>query len=176
MKIAVCGSGSVTNKEIAKKAFEIGKEIAENGVLLLTGSGTGYPYEAVKGAKSANGRVFGISPAKSKEEHVGKYFFPIEGFTKIEYTGLGIPGRNYPLVEKADAIIIISGQTGSLNEFTIAFHYSKVIGGLKNSGGIISIIKEIADICDKKGESKNIVYSEDPKELVTLVIDKLKNK
>ena len=80
------------------------------------------------------------------------------------------------MVEKADAIIIISGQTGSLNEFTIAFHYSKVIGVLKNSGGIISIIKEIADICDKKGESKNIVYSEDPKELVTLVIDKLKNK
>ncbi|MFH0868401.1 MAG: hypothetical protein V1831_03735 [Candidatus Woesearchaeota archaeon] len=173
MKIAVCGSGSVIDKEIAKKAFEIGKEIAENNVLLLTGAGTGYPYEAVKGASSVNGRVFGVSPAKDKEEHVSKYSFPIDGFTKIEYTGLGIPGRNFPLVEEADAIIIISGQTGSLNEFTIAFHYNKVIGVLENSGGITLIIKQIAEICDKRGESKNIIYSSEPKELVALVLDKL---
>jgi uncharacterized protein (TIGR00725 family) len=174
MKIAVCGSGMITDKQTAEKSFEIGKEIAKNNVLLLTGSGNGYPYEAVKGASSVNGKVIGISPAKDKKEHIEKYSFPTQGFAKIEYTGLGIPGRNYPLVKEADAIIIISGQAGSLNEFTIAFHYEKVIGILENSGGITSIIKEIARICDKRGESKNIVYSPEPKELVQLVINKLK--
>ena len=173
MKIAVCGSSSITDKEIAKRAFEIGKEIAENNILLLTGAGEGYPYEAVKGASSVDGKVFGVSPAKDEKEHINKYSFPREGFAEIKYTDLGIPRRNFPLVKEADAIIIISGKIGSLNEFTIAFHYDKVIGILKNSGGITNIIEQIAEICNKRGEKENIIYSEDPKELVQLVITKL---
>lgn len=173
MKIAVCGSNSLTNKEIAKKAFEIGKEIAKNNILLLTGAGNGYPYEAAKGAFPVNGKVLGVSPAKNEEEHVNKYSFPTENFTQIEYTGLGIPARNFPLVKEADVVIVISGQTGSLNEFTIAFHYNKPIGILKDSGGITYIIEDIADICNKTNEKENIVYSSDPKKLVQLVISKL---
>ena len=174
MKIAVCGSSNNSDKEIAKKAFEIGRELAKNNVLVLTGAGNGYPYEAAKGAFSNNGKVFGVSPAKDEEEHADKYNFPTDAFNEIEYTGLGIPGRNFPLVREADAIILISGQIGSLNEFTIAFHYNKPIGILNNSGGITALLKEIAEICDKNGESRNIVYSSEPKELVQLVISKLK--
>jgi len=174
MKISVCGSNNPVDKEIAKKAFEIGKELANNTILVLTGAGNGYPYEAAKGAFSNDGKVFGVSPAKDEEDHISKYNFPTDAFTKIEFTGLGIPGRNLPLVEEADAIIIISGQIGSLNEFTIAFHESKVIGILKDSGQITNIIEEIAAICNKNGEKENIVYSEDPKELVELVLEKLR--
>ena len=174
MKIAVCGSNNPSDKEVVKKAFEIGKEIANKNVLLLTGAGNGYPYEAAKGAFSNDGKVFGVSPAKNEEEHINKYNFPNDAFTKIEYTGLGVPGRNLPLVKEADSIIIISGQIGSLNEFTIAFHENKVIGILENSGGITSMLKEIAEICDKRGESENIVYSSEPKELVALVLSKLR--
>jgi len=172
MKIAVCGSGRALDKEIAKKAFDIGKELAKNNVLILTGSGNGYPYEAAKGAYSVDGKVFGVSPAKDEKEHVKGFNFPTKAFTEIEFTGLGIPARNFPLVKEADGIIIINGQIGSLNEFTIAFHYNKVIGILKSSGGITDILEKIADICDKKGESRNIVYSSDPKELVKLIINK----
>ena len=172
MKIAVCGSNSALNKEIAKKAFEIGKEIAKNSILLLTGAGNGYPYEAAKGAFSNNGKVFGVSPAKNEEEHINKYNFPTDAFTKIEFTGLGVPGRNFPLVKEADAIVVISGQIGSLNEFTLAFHDAKVIGILENSGGISSLIKDIAETCNKNGEKENIVYSSNPKKLVHLVINK----
>jgi len=176
MKIAVCGSNSAINAEIAKKAFEIGREIAKNNILLLTGAGNGYPYEAAKGAFSANGKVFGVSPAKDEKEHKTAYNFPTENFTEIEYTGLGIPGRNLPLVKEADAIIIVSGQIGSLNEFTIAFYGSKVIGILKDSGGITGIIEKIAEICNKKGEKEKVVYASEPKELVSLVLNKLKQK
>ena len=173
MKIAVCGSSIITDKEIAKKAFEIGKELAEKNVLVLTGACRGCPHEAAKGAFSAGGKVFGISPAKDETEHIKKYSFPSDSFTEVEYTGLGIPGRNLPLVKEADAIIIISGQIGSLNEFTIAFNDSKPIGILEGSGGITGIIREIAGICNKNGEKENIVYSEEPKELVQLIINKL---
>lgn len=173
MKITICGSNDASDAEIVKKAFEIGKELANNNVLVLTGAGNGYPYEAAKGAFSNDGKVFGVSPAQDEDDHVDEYHFPTDAFTKIEYTDLGIPGRNFPLVEEADAIIIISGQIGSLNEFTFAFHASKVIGILENSGGISSMIKEIAEICNKKGEKEKIVYSSDPKKLVQLVLNKL---
>ena len=174
MKISICGSNKGLDKDIAKKAFEIGKELAKNNILVLTGAGNGYPYEAAKGAFSNDGKVFGVSPAKNEEEHINNYNFPTDTFTKIEFTNLGIPGRNLPLVEEADAIIIISGQIGSLNEFTIAFHDSKVIGILEKSGGITNMLKDIAEICNKNGEKENIVYSSDPEKLVSLVLDKLR--
>ena len=173
MKIAVCGSSLITNSEVAKKAFEIGKEIAKNSILLLTGAGKGHPYEAAKGAFSAKGKVFGISPAKNEEEHKNVYGFPTENFSEIEYTGLGIPGRNFPLVKEADAIIVVSGQIGTLNEFTIAFHDNKVVGILKDSGGITDMLDVIAEVCNKNNEKENIVYSSEPKELVKFVISKL---
>ena len=173
MKIAVCGSSIITDEEIVKKAIEIGQELAKKEILLLTGAGKGYPYEAAKGAFSDDGKVFGVSPATNEEEHINTYNFPNDTFTEIEFTGLGVPGRNFPLVQQADAIIVIGGQIGSLNEFTIAFHYGKVIGILKDSGGITDLIDKISDICDKRNEKENIVYSSDPKELVQKVLSKL---
>ncbi|MEK6869248.1 MAG: protein-(glutamine-N5) methyltransferase, release factor-specific, partial [Nanoarchaeota archaeon] len=63
MKITVCGSSKNSDKGIAGKSFEIGKELAKKNVLVLTGAGNGYPYEAAKGAFSNGGKVFGVSPA-----------------------------------------------------------------------------------------------------------------
>lgn len=176
MKIAICGaSDNANNDEIKKKAFEIGRALAQNNVLVLTGATYGYPEAAAKGAFSNNGVVMGISPANDEKEHIEKYKFPTGNHTKIEFTGLGIPGRNYALVKEANAIIIISGQIGTLNEFTIAFQANRPIGVLENSKGITDIIKKIAEICNKNNEKNNIVYSSDPNELVNLIIDKLKN-
>ena len=169
MKIAVCGAGDNPDKETAEKAFNIGKEIASNGILLLTGACNGYPYEAAKGCFSVLGKVFGISPAKDKREHTERYKFPTDAFSEIEFTGLGIPGRNFALVKEADAAIIIGGQIGTLNEFTIAFHAKKPIGILKGSGGITEILDKVIEICDKNGEKEKVVFSGEPKELVKAV-------
>lgn len=167
MKIAVCGASLPPfDKTILKKSHEIGREIASNKNILRFGGCWGYPYEATKGAFENKGKVIAISPAKNKGEHLNKYKFPIQNFTEIDYTGLGIPGRNIPLVSDSDGIIIISGQIGTLNEFTLAFHQKKIIGILEESGGITSIIKEIVEICRKVGEEDKIVYEKEPKELV----------
>lgn len=167
MKIAICGASLPPfDKNIIKKAYEIGKEIAINGHVLRFGGCWGYPYEAAKGAFQNNGRVMAISPAKNKEEHVNNYKFPDNNFTEINYTGLGIPGRNLPLVNGSDAVIIISGQIGTLNEFTIAFYHKKPIGILEGSGGITTIAKEIAAICNTVGEKDKIVYEKEAKRLL----------
>jgi len=140
MKIAVCGSGSTGNSEILEKTKVIGKELAKNNHILITGGCKGYPYAALRGALLENGKIIAYSPAKDEEEHIAKYNFPIDGGVEYIYTGLGIPKRNTPLVYAADLIIIIGGQIGTLNEFTLAFHKKKKIAVLKDSGGITSSI------------------------------------
>ena len=167
MKISICGASlQPFDKGILKKAYEIGREIAVNNHVLRFGGCWGYPYEAAKGAFENKGKVIAISPAKDKEEHITQYKFPANNFTEIKYTGLGIPGRNLPLVFGSDAIIVISGQIGTLNEFTIAFYHKKPIGILEGSGGITNLVKEIAEICSRVGEKDKIVYEKEPKELV----------
>lgn len=169
MKIAVCGSGLGENKDILEKAKEIGKEIAKTSNILLTGGCGGYPYSAVRGAVLENGAVVGYSPAKDKDEHVSSYGFPFEEDVEYVFTGKGIPGRNIPLVDDADSVIILDGQIGTLNEFTLAFNAGKKIGVLE-VGKLYSVIPKIISICDKNGESKNIKYSGDSKELVKLLL------
>ena len=176
MKIAVCGASlEPFDREILKKSYEIGKEIAANNHILRFGGCWGYPYEAAKGAFEGKGKVVAISPAKNNEEHASKYKFPHDNFTEIEFTGLGIPERNVPLVKGSDAIIIISGQIGTLNEFTLAFYHKKPIGILEGSGGITSIAKEISRICNKVGEKDRIIYEREPKMLVEK-LDNLNNQ
>lgn len=173
MKIAVCGTSiGEIRQEILKKSNEVGKEIAEKKHTLMFGACLGYPYGAAKGAFRNNGRVIGISPAKDKEEHISKYNFPLDSMTELKFTGLGIPERNIPLVKGSDAVIIISGQIGTLNEFTLAFQEKKPIGILRGSGGITGLLGKITEICDNEryNMKKRIVFNRNPKEL----IDKIK--
>lgn len=176
MKIAVCGAGIAVNKEILKKSFEIGKEIAKNKAILVTGAGLGYPLEAAKGAFLNNGEIIGFSPAKDEKEHKKAYGFKTEYFTKINYTAVGVPRRNLDIIENSDAVVIIGGQIGTLNEFSIAFRLNKIIGIFKNSGGIVEIIDKIVNICKVNDEDKNIIYSDKPKELVKKIIEKFNSK
>lgn len=172
MRIAVCGASLPPfDKEISKKSYEIGKEIAANKYILRFGGCWGYPYEAAKGAFENNGIVKAISPAKNSQEHIAKYNFPHDNFTEIEYTGLGIPARNLPIIADSDAVIIISGQIGTLNEFTIAFHQKKPIGVLQGSGGITKLLKDVARICSKVEERDRVVYEAEPKKLVKKLTD-----
>ena len=137
MKIAIIGSGRdhKINSEIAEKAKEIGREIARNNAIVVTGGCTGYPYAAVKGASELKGKSLAISPAANKEEHIERYSFPAD-FSEITYTGLGIPLRNKEVVDNSDAVVIIGGEIGTLNEFTFAVYGKKTIGVLIGSGGI----------------------------------------
>ena len=174
LRIGVMGSGlergeyNVTKKAL-QMAFEVGKEIARHNCVLVNGACRGIPYESSKGAKEADGFVMGVSPAGNLREHVTKYKFPTDTFDLIIYTGFGFKGRNVVNVTNCDAIIVVGGHVGTLNEFTIAYDEGMVIGVMKGSGGIADFIDDIIKIASKKTGAA-VIYEKDPHELVTKVI------
>ncbi len=148
--------------------MEVGREIARQGAVLVTGATTGIPFWAAKGAKEAGGMSIGISPAISEFAHVKTYRLPTDYFDLIIYTGFDYTGRDLLLIRSSDAIITICGRMGSLHEFTVAFEDRKTQGVLTGSGGAADFIPEIVEKMHR-GPGK-IVYESDPKQLVHKVI------
>ena len=176
LKIKIAVSGAAETAHCAPNALEttkeLGRQIAANNTVLVTGATTGAPYWAAIGAKEAGGFVIGISPAATEREHVDEYKLPLDYHDLIVYTGFGYSGRNLLLTRSADAVIFSCGRIGTLNEFTDAFEDNKPIGVLTETGGTAD---EIDDIVAKshRGPGK-IVYDSDPKKLVDQVIELVK--
>ncbi len=156
------------------KAGEVGREVVKHNGILFTGATTGIPYWAAKGAKEAGGMSIGISPAASLASHVKTYHLPTDQFDYIMFTGFEYSGRNLLLTRMADAVIVICGRMGTLNEFTVAFEDKKPIGVLTGTGGMAD---ELAHIVEKaqRGEGK-IIYDDDPKRLVEKLIELIKKE
>jgi hypothetical protein len=169
-KIGVMGSSTGKySKENIEKAKELGKYIALNDCILINGATTGLPYEAAKSARKHNGLSIGISPAANEEEHINRYKLPIDGNDIIIYIGFGLKGRNVINIRASDAIVVIKGAIGTLNEFTIAYDEGKIIGVLENTSGISEYIKEIIRHCNKKTDAI-VIYEKDPKLLIEKII------
>lgn len=134
----------------------------------MTGDTTGYPLEAARGAKKAGGFVVGISPATSYIEHVKKYKLPHQFTDFVLYTGFGYSGRNLLFVRSTDAMIIIAGRMGTLNEFSIAFEDKKPIGILTGTHGVADELDHLLTVA-KRGRG-NVVLDEDPKRLVNTMV------
>jgi len=168
-KIAV--SGSANNncaKGAFKKAFEVGKQVALHGCVLITGATIGVPEWATRGAKSVGGMSVGLSPAVSKQAHVHTYHLPTRYLDLIIYTGFDYSGRNMLMTRSCDGVIVVCGRIGTLNEFTTAFEDKRVVGVLTKTGGVEAEIDKILDV-SKRGR-KRIVFDDDPKKLVEKVI------
>ena len=176
-KYKICISGAaggectITAKQLA---FEVGRAIAKNRAILITGATTGIPHEAARGAKSAGGVSFGFSPATTRKEHLNTYKLPIDYYDVIVYTGFGYAGRNLLLTRASDAVIIVCGRIGTLNEFTIAFEDRKVIGILQDSGGVTDELDRLLRIAQRG--RKNIIFESDPATLIKKVTDRLKKE
>ena len=164
---AAQGASVEEGKQLAKKA---GIALAKAGQMLLTGATIGLPNFAAEAYKQNGGKMsVGISPAASKIEHVLKYRLPTKAYDAILFTGLHYVGRDALLINSSDAVISIGGRLGTLHEFTIAMETDTPIGFLQGAGGISN---EIMDLLRIAGESKadNVVFSEDPHDLVTQLI------
>ena len=143
--------------------------VIESGAVLVTGATTGAPYWAAIGAKEAGGFVIGISPASSELEHVKKYKLPLDYHDIVIYTGFGYAGRNLLLTRAADAVLVVCGRMGTLNEFTIAFEDEKPIGILTQTGGIAD---EIDDLLGKAYRGRgHVVFDPDPEVLIEKVTE-----
>lgn len=172
----ICISGAAKGHSVEEGrvlAEAAGRVLASAGHSLMTGATIGLPNYAAEAYKKAGGTMsVGISPAASKIEHVAKYRLPTEAYDTILYTGLHYVGRDSLLIQSSDAVISIGGRLGTLHEFTIAMETDTPIGLLQGGGGISSEIAEILHAAGSR-KSDNIVFAENPEELVMLLTKKL---
>ena len=176
LRIGVMGSAQgpvIENQENIRKAIELGHHIAKADCFLVNGACPGLPDEAAFGAHQAGGFVMGVSPAFSEKEHIEQYRSPIDYYDIILYTGLGLMERDIINIRSSDAIILLGGGVGTLNEFTVAYDEGKVIGVLTGSGGVSNHIEDILEICNRP-MSEKIVSDEDPKKLLDKVLEAIK--
>jgi len=150
-QVGVMGSaGGVLTDEQIDLARRVGAAIARSNSVIVTGACPGLPHAAVLGAHAADGVSLGISPAHSREEHLEDYESPVEPYTTMVYTGSGLMGREVENIHSSDFVIFIGGRSGTLGEFAIAFDEGKLIGILRDSGGIANQLSYIASIVDKR--------------------------
>ena len=168
--VAISGAAETghCSPDAMEKTEELGRLIAERGMILVTGATTGAPFWAAKGAKQAGGVVIGFSPAASKVHHVKTYRLPLDYHDLIVYTGFGYSGRNLILTRAADSVITVCGRIGSLNEFTIAFEEQVPQGVLLGSGGMADMVDEIVTK-SHRGPGK-MVQEADPKTLLDKLV------
>ena len=177
-KYKICVSGAARTDccepGTMEKTKELGRQIvAQNGVV-LTGATTGVPYWAVIGAKESGGISIGFSPASSEAAHIKTYHLPVDYYDVLIYTGFEYAGRNLILTRASDAVIIVCGRLGTLNEFTVAFEDQKPIGILTGTGGMADEIKGIVGK-GNRGPGK-IVYDSDPESLVKKLLEIVKKE
>lgn len=178
LKYKLCVSGAAETghcpPETLERAEALGRTIAEHGCVLMTGATTGVPYWAAKGAKAAGGTVIGLSPAASKAAHVKTYRLPLDYHDVVVYTGFEYSGRNLLLTRSSDAVIIVCGRIGTLNEFTVAFEDRKPTGVLEGSGGTADLIRDLL-MKSHRGMGK-VIFAKDPETLVTRLLDVIESE
>jgi uncharacterized protein (TIGR00725 family) len=165
-KVGVVGSagGDITEQAL-ELARELGREIARRDCIIVTGACPGLPQAAVLGAKELGGMSVGISPALCLDQHRLVYQSPWQEYDVIIFTGSGLMGREVDVVRTADVVIVVGGRSGTLGEFAIAYDDGNIIGVLRGTGGIADHLEEIVAFI-KKDTGTEIVYSDDPKELL----------
>ncbi|NTV44606.1 MAG: hypothetical protein HGA67_02835 [Candidatus Yonathbacteria bacterium] len=165
-KLCVSGAAATTHcgSDATEKAKELGRQIALQGGILLTGATTGFPFWAAAGAKEAGGVVIGFSPASGEREHKDVYRLPLEYHDLIIYTGFGYAGRDLLLTRSADAVLIGCGRIGTVHEFTIAFEDGKPIGVLEGSWEMDETLREMIARSHRKAE--HVVFSKTPESVV----------
>ena len=153
LMIGVFGSGdNPVSKSIARKARIVGEEIAKSAGVLITGSCSGVPFQALKGVMRYKGQAIGFSPAMDLEEHIKKYKLPFDGYSTIIFTGTDFVSRDIINCRAVDAGIIIAGKTGTLNELSILLEDGKIIGVLEGTGGCADLARLLHKKLKKGGE------------------------
>lgn len=175
-KIVVSGAAQLKHccQGVEELSKEVGREIARQNCILITGATTGIPYFAAQGCKEAGGFNVGFSPATSEIAHLKTYKLPIEPFDVMIYTGADYVGRNVIMTKSADGVIIICGRMGTLHEFATAFEIQKPIAVFEGTGGTADKIRKI--VTGPYRGVKKIIYEKNPKELVQKLIALIKKE
>ncbi|MBI2462844.1 MAG: LOG family protein [Candidatus Spechtbacteria bacterium] len=136
LQIGVMGSAAdlAYSDNIAKLAEQIGKYVALAGAVLMFGAEKDYDSlstAACRGAKKVGGLTIGVTYGKGLDDVYEKENADIIIASGMERGG----GRELALVLSCDAIICISGGSGTLTEIAIAYQANIPIVVLRDTGG-----------------------------------------
>lgn len=128
VRIGVIGQYGSLPPEVATLAYEVGREIALRGGILLSGGRDGVMEAASRGAKEAGGLTVGILPGDDVSAGNTWLDVPIT-------TGLGFDFRSHILIHSVDAVVMVAGGNGTLGELSAAYLNRKPTVVLTPSGG-----------------------------------------
>lgn len=137
--IGVIGSDDHDGVEtISQHALEVAEEVgrltAERGAVVISGGRGGVMLAVSRGAYKAGGIVVGLMPGFSRTEANPYVTLPLT-------TGLDSI-RNHLTVRAADAVIMIAGSTGTLNEATITYGHKPLVI-IEGTGGWSDRLREM---------------------------------
>ena len=112
--------GSVADERTAAAARELGRLIAENGWVLVSGGRpTGVMQASVYGAKEAGGLTVGVLYDEDRD-------CAAEGLDIVLPTGMGA-GRNIINVLSSDVVVACRGTGGTLSEIALALRFDRPV-------------------------------------------------
>lgn len=165
-QIGVMGSASDLNysKEFEKAAEQIGEEVAKAGAILFFGAekdSDSLSTAACRGAKKYKGLTVGITYGKHKDvfQKDADVIIPCG----LERGG----GRELVLVLGCDAVISISGGSGTLTELAIAYQADIPMVALKGFGGWSD--KLAGEYFDGR-KRRQVISATTPKEAVKIAL------
>ena len=126
--IAVIGSGEGVDEGTLALAGTVGRLLAQRGATLVTGGRGGIMEAASHGASEAGGLVVGVLPGTDAGDANAYVDVAIP-------TGLGFAMRNVITIRMADAVIMISGEVGTLAEAVLAYQHGKPLVAVASTGG-----------------------------------------
>ena len=145
-------------------AEEVGRLVAQAGAVLVTGGRKGVMEAASKGAQEAGGLTIGFLPGMEREG--------ANPYVDIVFpTGLG-RARNLLTARSCDALVMIGGSCGTLNELTIAYAEARPVVILEGSGGWADRIRGVLHdgrYLDER-QTVEISFAATPKEAVAVAL------
>jgi uncharacterized protein (TIGR00725 family) len=112
--------GSVADAATEENAREMGRLIAENGWVLLSGGRpTGVMQASVTGAREAGGLTVGVLYDEDRE-------LAAEGLDIVIPTGMGA-ARNIINVLSSDVVVACRGNGGTLSEIAMALRFGRPV-------------------------------------------------
>lgn len=149
---------------LLRAAEEVGRLVAERGAVLVTGGTGGVMEAASRGAQGAGGLTVGFLP-QADRSHANDYLdlaFP---------TGMGTI-RNMLTARCCDALVMLGGGVGTLNELTVAYDVGTPVVALRGSGGwadrIGSTLIDGAWLDERRVSA--LAFADSPAEAVDLAI------
>lgn len=131
-QIGVIGYNDDRCTQRAKRiAYEVGKEIALSGSVLVCGGLGGVMEAACKGAKQMNGVTVGIIP----QDNFG---FANQYCDIVICSGIGF-ARDFIVSTSCDGIISVGGGIGTLIEMSVAYMIKKKVVSISASGGVSDV-------------------------------------